>query len=178
MGLPIPAVVVMGVQGSGKSTIGALLARRLGAVFVDGDTLHSEDNVLSMAAGNALTDEQRMPWLREVGQVLADGKAGGIVVACSALKREYRDLLREFVSDLFVVDPEGTMELVAERITERQHEYMPPELLQSQYDTLEPLQADEFGMVVDISRSPSELVEIISAALAHPASAEGQSIAH
>ncbi len=161
----IPPIVVMGVQGSGKSTIGSLLAQRLGVAFLDGDSLHSEDNVLSMAAGNALSDEQRMPWLREVGNALARGRNDGIVVACSALKRSYRDLLRESAAALFVVDPEGSMELVAARISARQHEYMPPALLQSQYDTLEPLEADESGVIVDIAFPPHELLDSIVDAL-------------
>lgn len=173
-----PTVVVMGVQGSGKSTIGSLLALRLGVAFVDGDTLHSEDNVLSMAAGNALSDEQRMPWLNEVGRVLADGRGVGIVVACSALKRSYRDLLREHAPGLFVVDPEGAMELVAARVSARQHEYMPPALLQSQYDTLEPLGADESGVIVDIAHAPVELIDTIVEALERSAVTGEASVAH
>jgi len=161
----IPPIVVMGVQGAGKSTIGTLLAERLGVGFVDGDRLHSEDNVAKMASGIALTDAERLPWLREVGRVLAERRDQSIVVVCSALKRSYRDLLRESVPDLFVVDPEGPMELVAERISARQHEYMPAELLQSQYDTLEPLQHDEAGIIVDISKTPPEMIDSIVAAL-------------
>jgi carbohydrate kinase (thermoresistant glucokinase family) len=149
----------MGVQGAGKSTIGALIAERLELVFVDGDRLHSEENVARMAAGIALTDDERLPWLRDIARVLSDGRDRGIVVVCSALKREYRDLLRESVPDLFVVDPEGPMDLVAARISEREHEYMPPELLQSQYDILEPLAADERGVIVDIGWSPEEITD-------------------
>jgi gluconokinase len=149
----------MGVQGAGKSTIGSKLAARLGLVFVDGDRLHSDENVAKMASGHALTDEERMPWLNDIGRVLSDGRERGIVVVCSALKREYRDLLRGWVPDLFVVDPEGPMELVAARISEREHEYMPPELLQSQYDILEPLAADERGVAVDIRWSPDQIID-------------------
>ena len=160
--------MVMGVQGAGKSTIGTLLAERLGVDFVDGDRLHSEENIATMAAGTALTDAERLPWLQDVGRVLQSGADTGIVVVCSALKRDYRDLIREFVPNLFVVDPEGPMSLVAERISARQHEYMPPVLLQSQYDTLEPLEADEAGIVVDIRRTPHELIdEIVAAVRAH-----------
>ncbi|MET3767900.1 carbohydrate kinase (thermoresistant glucokinase family) [Marisediminicola sp. UYEF4] len=177
MSSTIPPIVVMGVQGSGKSTIGSLLAQRLGVAFLDGDTLHSDDNVASMAAGKALTDELRMPWLHDVGRALADGE-GGIVVACSALKRGYRDLLREHAPALFVVDPEGSMELVAARISARQHEYMPPALLQSQYDTLEPLEADERGVIVDIAHAPAVLIDNIVEALSHPAGAGRASVAH
>ena len=157
--------MVMGVQGAGKSTIGTLLAERLGVVFVDGDRLHSDANIAKMAAGIALTDAERLPWLQKVGAVLQAGRTAGIVVVCSALKREYRDLIREFVPDLFVVDPEGPMELVAERISERHHEYMPPELLQSQYDTLEPLDSDESGVTIDIRKTPEELIDTVADAL-------------
>ena len=149
----------MGVQGAGKSTIGSNLAARLMLVFVDGDRLHSDENVAKMASGHALTDEERLPWLNDIGRVLSDGRERGIVVVCSALKREYRDLLRGWVPDLFVVDPEGPMELVAARISEREHEYMPPELLQSQYDILEPLAADERGVIVDIRWSPDKIID-------------------
>lgn len=166
--------MVMGVQGAGKSTIGTLLAERLGLAFVDGDRLHSEENVATMAAGTALTDAERLPWLREVASVLSARRAEGIVVVCSALKRDYRDLLRETVPDLFVVDPEGPMGLVAERISARQHEYMPAELLQSQYDTLEPLQDDEAGIIVDIRKRPEQLITAIVAAIEPLRTPEGQ----
>lgn len=161
----IAPIIVMGVQGAGKSTIGTLLAARLKLGFVDGDRLHSDANISQMAAGIPLTDADRLPWLREVGTVLAERRDEGIVVVCSALTRGYRDLLREMVPDLFVVDPEGPIELVAARISERQHEYMPPELLQSQYDTLEPLESDESGIIVDIRRTPAELIDTIVSAL-------------
>lgn len=159
MNAVVPPIVVMGVQGAGKSTIGSLLAGRLGVAFVDGDRLHPEENVARMAAGIPLTDADRMPWLREVARVLAEGADEGIVVVCSALKRSYRDILREAAPQLFVVDPEGPMEVIAERIAARNHEYMPPELLQSQYDTLQPLQADEQGVVVDIRLSIAEIID-------------------
>ncbi len=166
MSMSIPPIVVMGVQGAGKSTIGTLLADRLGLHFVDGDRLHSAENVAIMAAGRGLSDEQRLPWLREVGRVLAEGGESGIVVACSALRRSYRELLRQCAPELFVVDPEGSMELVAARIGDRRHEFMPAGLLQSQYDILEPLEGDERGIVVDIGLSPAEIVDRVVGAVA------------
>ena len=162
---PIPPIIVMGVQGSGKSTIGTGLAARLGIRFVDGDRLHPQENAEKMAAGIALNDAERRPWLLEVGRVLRERQSEGIVAACSALKRDYRDLLREAVPDLFVVDAEGPMELIAERIGAREHEYMPPELLSSQFEILEPLDDDERGITVDIRQTPSQIVDAIVGAL-------------
>lgn len=158
------SIVVMGTQGVGKSTIGAMLADRLGVPFVDGDRLHSERNIERMAAGTPLTDEDRDPWLREVGRALREGTAGGgIVIACSALRRRYRDLLREFAPAVYIVEPYGDIELIAARISGRNHEYMPPELLQSQYDTLEPLGEDEHGIRVDVAATPQQLIDRIVA---------------
>jgi gluconokinase len=165
MSTTVVPIVVMGVQGSGKSTVGTLLADRLGVAFIDGDRLHSAENVAIMAGGNALTDAEREPWLAEVGRTLAQNRQPGIVIACSALKRRYRDLLRDAVPELFVVYPEGSIELVSERIGARQHEFMPAGLLQSQFDTLEPLQPDERGVTVDIALSPAQIVDVVAAAL-------------
>jgi len=161
---PSVSIVVMGVQGVGKTTLGTLLAERLGVPFVDGDRLHPPRNVELMASGHPLSDEDREPWLRRVGETIAEHRAtGGLVIVCSALRRRYRDVLRGFDEQAFFVEPYGPMELVAARIGGRTHEYMPPELLQSQYDTLEPLAADEYGMRVSIEPSPEVIVDEVLA---------------
>ena len=155
----------MGVQGCGKSTIGRLLARRLGVPLIDGDSLHSAENKEWMASGRALSDAQRLPWLHEVGERLAAGTGSGVVVACSALKRSYRDLLREHAPTMLTVFASGDIDLIQTRITARRHEYMPPSLLRTQFDDLEERAADEPGTTVDISDSPEHLVDQIIAVI-------------
>ena len=156
----------MGVQGSGKTTIGDLLAERLGVPIVDGDSLHSAENKAWMASGRALSDSQRLPWLHEVGERLALGAGSGVVVACSALKRSYRDLLREHAPTMLTVFARGDMDLIHARITARRHEYMPPSLLRTQFDDLEERRMDEPGVTVDITKTPEQLVEAIIAVIA------------
>ena len=142
----------------GKSTLGALLAERLEVPFVDGDSLHPARNIELMASGTPLTDADRAPWLDAVGKVLAESPGRGVVVACSALRRSYRDVLREHDPRVYFVEPWAPIELVSERIASRTHEYMPPALLRSQYDMLEPLAADERGIRVSVVSSPEEIV--------------------
>ena len=160
---PDVPIVVMGVSGSGKSAAGGLLAEALGRPFVDADDLHPPANKLKMAQGIPLTDDDRWGWLDTVGERLAAGER--VVVACSALKRVYRDRLRDAAPDAVFVHLHGSPELLAERMGHRVHEFMPVTLLGSQLATLEPLQADERGVVVDVTPPLPEVVENILTAL-------------
>jgi carbohydrate kinase (thermoresistant glucokinase family) len=156
-GRPVSRVVVMGVSGCGKSTVGRLLARDLGVPFVDADALHPATNVEKMAGGVPLTDDDRWPWLRLVGAELA-GPSGGAVVACSALRRAYRDVLREQAPGTVFVHLDGTREQLLERVRSRPGHFMPASLLDSQLATLEPLGDDEDGLTLDLTLSPAALV--------------------
>lgn len=152
------AVVVMGVAGSGKTTVGMLLAERLGVVFADADDFHPAANKQKMAAGHPLDDNDRAPWLATLAQWL-DQQPTGCVLACSALKRRYRDVLRRGGDRTCFLHLAGDPSVVTDRVARRTDHYMPASLVQSQYDALEPLEADEFGVEIDFSLPPEEIVE-------------------
>ena len=156
-------VVVMGVSGSGKTTVGQALAAALGVPFEDGDALHPAANVAKMAAGIPLDDADRAPWLDAIGAVLA---AGQVVVACSALKRAYRDRLRAAAPSLELVYLEVDRATLLDRMTHRTH-FMPPSLLDSQLATLEPPTADEHALVVDGAEPPAELIATLTERILH-----------
>ncbi len=161
-----PRIVLMGVSGCGKSTLGRALADGLGIAFVEGDALHPPENVARMAAGVALTDADRHDWLQSIAEQLRAAKLGGwgVVVSCSALKRSYRELLRAAASEVRFVHLHGAPDLLAARLRGRSGHYMPPSLLQSQLDTLEPPLADENALSVDVAAAPET---IVAALLAH-----------
>ena len=151
---------MMGVSGSGKSLIGAGLARALGLTFVEGDDYHPAENVERMSLGVPLTDDDRAGWLRALAARIGEAKdAGtGLVMTCSALKRSYRDVLRAGASELRFVFLRGPRELIAGRLAGRRQHFMPPSLLDSQFATLEEPSSDEGAWVCDVSESPKDLV--------------------
>jgi beta-N-acetylhexosaminidase len=166
-----PRVIVMGVSGCGKTTIGDLVARELGVPFLDGDSLHPVENVAKMAAGTPLTDEDRWPWLATVGSELAAAGSGGLVLACSALRRSYRDAIRAEAPDTIFLHLHGSKEVLKARTEGRSGHFMPPALLESQLATLEPLEADEVGVVVDIAGPVTQVMADALAGIATAANA-------
>ena len=152
-----PIVVVMGVAGSGKSTVGLQLARILGTPFLEGDDLHPPANVRKMTDGVSLTDADREPWLQAIALAVAQRNEGGVVVSCSALKRSYRDVLRSRTGGVLFLHLDGQPEVVAERLANRRH-FMPASLLPSQFEDLEPLGTDEDGLAVSIQQTPEAVM--------------------
>lgn len=162
-----PCIVVMGVSGCGKSTVGRALGATLGLPFVEGDDLHPPRNVALMAAGTPLTDDDRRDWLNTLAEVLAGAAARGhgVVVSCSALKRSYRERLRAGAPGCRFVFLHGPQALLAERLQGRSGHYMPASLLQSQLDTLEPPAADEQAIALPITLAPEALVAEVKSQL-------------
>jgi gluconokinase len=160
-------LVVMGVSGSGKSTVAAELVKRLGWEFAEGDDFHPPENVAKMRAGRPLDDEDRWPWLRALADWIGEHERAGrsVVVTCSALKRSYRDLLREGHPSVWFAHVTADAGMIRERMENRTGHYMPASLLDSQLDTLEPLQDDEPGARASGSGSPGTVVDELLAAV-------------
>ncbi|OAH15698.1 gluconokinase [Streptomyces jeddahensis] len=152
-------VVVMGVAGTGKTTIGPLLAARLGVPYAEGDDFHPESNIAKMSAGTPLTDDDRWPWLDAIGAWAHSRDGLGGVASSSALKRSYRDRLRAAAPGIVFVHLTGDRELIEDRMSHREGHFMPTALLDSQFATLEPLEPDEAGVAVDVSGSPDEITD-------------------
>jgi gluconokinase len=157
------ALVVMGVSGSGKSTIADKLAERLGWRFEDGDKFHPAGNVAKMSAGHPLTDEDRRPWLQAIADEIDRACRAGehAVIACSALKRAYRDILVHGRDDVRIVYLKGTQALIADRLAARKNHFMPSGLLDSQFKTLEPPATEENPVTVSIDASVDAIVDDI-----------------
>lgn len=163
-------VVVMGVAGCGKSTVAHALQDRLGWVLADGDDFHPAANIAKMSSGTPLTDEDRWPWLDLIADWTAqqDGAGHSTIVTCSALRRPYRDRLRAAPGRILFVHLAGSHELLASRMAGRTDHFMPPSLLLSQFATLEQLEEDEEGFVVDIDRPVDAIADLVVAHLTDP----------
>lgn len=153
-----PPIVVMGVSGSGKSTVGAALAQRLRVPFADADDFHPPANIAKMTAGEPLNDDDRRPWLDTIGQWLTGHETGG-VMSCSALKCTYRDQLRAHCPDVAFLHLAGSPEVIGRRQASRPGHFMPASLLASQFATLEPLADDERGVSIDVDQDIDSIVE-------------------
>jgi len=162
-------VVAMGVSATGKTAVGERLAERLGVDFLEGDSLHPEANIEKMSSGIPLTDDDRWPWLRAIADLIAEHRRRGrsMVVTCSALRRSYRDVLRSGApdEDLFFLHLHAPFDVLEKRMAHRTKHFMPTSLLQSQFDTLEPLDDDELGAEVDVSPPLDEVVDEAEAAI-------------
>lgn len=155
-----PLVVVMGVSGSGKSTVGVALAARLGLPYEDADAFHPQANIDKMAAGHPLDDDDRRPWLQAIGEWLAEHEGQGAVASCSALKRRYRETLLAAAPGIRFLHLSGAADLISGRMKHRHGHFMKASMLQSQIDTLEPLGADEPGCTIDVRHSVEEIVDV------------------
>lgn len=151
-------IVVMGVSGSGKSTVGAALAQRLRVPFADADDFHPPANIAKMSAGHPLDDDDRRPWLDSIGEWLVSHGDGG-VMSCSALKRSYRDQLRLHCPVIDFLHLEGSLETIGRRQASRPGHFMPAALLASQFETLEPLESDEHGVAIGVDQSIDSIIE-------------------
>jgi|1186.fasta_scaffold427690_2 gluconokinase len=164
---PVVSLVVMGVSGSGKTTVATEVARRLGWEFTEGDDHHPPANVEKMRAGHPLDDGDRRPWLEELARWIGAHEADGrsCVLTCSALKRSYRDILRDGHPSVWFAHVSGPQELITDRVSHRQGHYMPATLVPSQFAILEPLADDEPGRVVPAVGSPEQVVDELLADL-------------
>jgi gluconokinase len=157
---PPQTIIVMGVSGVGKTTVAEGIATAMGWVFAEGDDFHSPANKAKMAAGHPLTDEDRWPWLHSIAAWIDDHATEGrsSVVTCSALRRIYRDLLRDSRPGVRFCELVAPEQLIADRLAHRRGHYMPASLLGSQLATLEPLEADEPGVIVSVAHTPDQIV--------------------
>ncbi|MEE8271221.1 MAG: gluconokinase [Alphaproteobacteria bacterium] len=156
-------VVVMGVCGSGKTTVGTLIAERLGACFAEGDRYHPKENIEKMSKGIPLDDDDRRPWLESIAAAIDRWRAAGedAVIACSALKESYRRVIVGDRRGVHLVYLRGSAAQIADRMARRHHHFMPPTLLPSQFAALEEPQAADSVIVADVSSSPDEIADLV-----------------
>jgi len=158
-----PVYVVMGVSGTGKTTIAKAVAETHGCVFLEGDDFHPKENIEIMSSCRALTDENRLPWLMELSSVAAaERQKGSVLMTCSALKLIYRDEIRKHVPDVSFIHLAGSFDYIANLISKREGHFMPVSLLQSQFDTLEHLRADEDGVTIFIENGIEAVLQDVS----------------
>ena len=162
---PKPLVVVMGVAGSGKTTVGAALAQQLCLDYADADAFHGKASIAKMAAGHPLDDDDRSPWLQAIGQWLAAHDQSGGVISCSALRRRYRDVLRAAAPRVYFLHLDGDPQVVTQRVAERLDHFMPASLMSSQLETLERLDPDETGSRLDLKATVKDIVAEFTATL-------------
>ena len=157
------AIVVMGVTGAGKSTIGALLAETLGRPLIEGDSLHPPANIAKMSQGIPLNDDDRLPWLKAIAARIDEARKAGrpVIVTCSALKRRYREILEDGHDDVGFVYLRGARDLIAQRLAARTNHFMPPGLLDSQFAALQEPADDEPSIVIAIDAAPDDIVRTI-----------------
>jgi carbohydrate kinase (thermoresistant glucokinase family) len=158
-------------MGAGKSTVGAALATRLQLRFVDADTLHSAENIAKMARGTPLTDEERQPWLLSIATLMRENQSAGLIIACSALKRSYRDVITQAAPTTFFIALHGTREVLHQRLAGRSGHFMPMQLLESQLATLEELQSEERGITLSIDQDVQAIVSAACTAISEVADA-------
>ena len=158
-------IVIMGVAGCGKTTVGERLSEVMGIPFRDGDTLHPQANIKKMASGVPLSDNDRRPWLQAIGQAFASSGTP-LIIGCSALRRAYRDVIREMArGGVTFIHLTGSRDIIAERMAKRRRHFMPLTLLDSQFATLEPPGIDEDPIVIDIDQPPDAIVRIAASQL-------------
>jgi gluconokinase len=166
----IQCIIVMGVAGSGKTAVAQAMAMRWDDVFIEADDLHSASNIRKLSSGIPLDDHDRLPWLRAVGERIRSELSQNrrTVTSCSALKRAYRDVLREYAPAAYFVELDAPIDVARARVTNRNNSFMSPSLLDSQFATLEPLASDERGVRVDATFTIEGIVDIVELALVAP----------